>query len=1129
MRSILLLTISLVLLSSFLFGQSMTVNTSIYTAEELVQDVLINGCVTADNITNVGNFSGSNAAIGYFNANGTSFPFNAGIILSSGLATEAPGSGGTFASTSLGLGGDNDLDDLLSGFWSSQDAVILEFDFVPSSDTIQFRYIFGSEEYPEYVNSSYNDVFGFFITGPNPAGGNYNSQNIALIPGTSNYVSIDNVNNGTNNTGPCTNCSYYVNNSSGSITVYDGLTTPLTAWALVTPCQTYHIKLAIADAGDQIYDSGVFIEAGSFSSGGQVSMNNPDPIYGSNNDLYEGCQNYYVFSRMDPDDTSYPIQVDLQIGGNAQQGDGSTAGDDITEFPTSFVIPVGQVYDTIWYTAYADGTTEGTEYIVISLLSGCPCSMNAVNDTIYIYDDIPFKASLISQDVNYCDGNYPPTLDLEAVCQSHPPDFVTFSWSTGVTEFGSWNAIDEVAESIETVSPTLGVSTYYVTIADLCGNQHIDSVNIIVSDMMPPVITTTDDLNGTCSGQIHVTPNGGFSPYTLQWWYNNNFQSAWTNQTDLTGLCSGQYKLIIFDDIGCSDTTIISIEHVSSPIANFTSNYTAILTGGSVTFTDLSEYNPTSWAWSFAGGSPASSNSQNPTVSYPAAGSYSVTLTATNPYGSDTETKSGYITVSQSTPPVADFSANNTVINAGESVTFTDLSSNSPTAWNWVFTGGSPNGSYLQTPPSITYYSAGTYNVQLTVANTFGNDSETKSSYITVVAAAVAPVAEFSPTNAQKCTGSPITFTDQSDNYPTSWSWTFENGSPATSTSQNPMVIWDTPGTYVVTLSVTNSEGTDSETAYVTITAPPTVTFSTMPTDCGAATGSAAAAVNGGSGTIFYNWSTGANTSYITNLSAGLVSLTVTDASNCVVTQTVTISDDGGVSAAVDVNHVNCYGSADGSATITPSGGVAPYSYVWSNGNTAGTATNLAANIYSVTVTDANTCATATNVIVNQPDQMSVNYALTNASAPGAADGAISISGVSNGTAPYTYLWEDSSTGTGISNIQAGNYSVTVTDATGCTYVETISVLNGTSIDEAEIFSSVVVYPNPTHGEVTIDFGDTQVDYIKVIDMLGKVIFESPTSGSVSYIDLSNYAEGVYYLELRSETFSHTRKITLKK
>ena len=153
--------------------------------------------------------------------------------------------------------GDADLDDLING--STFDAVVLEFDFIPQGDTVEFQYIFASEEYPEFV-FSFNDVFAFFISGPGISGG---VQNLALVPGTSDPVSINTINSSTNS-------ALYTPNGTGSVgesqytnpkvVQFDGFTVPLTAISKVTPCKTYHLKIAIADVADGSYDSGVFLK-----------------------------------------------------------------------------------------------------------------------------------------------------------------------------------------------------------------------------------------------------------------------------------------------------------------------------------------------------------------------------------------------------------------------------------------------------------------------------------------------------------------------------------------------------------------------------------------------------------------------------------------------------------------------------------------------------------------------------------------------------------------------------------------------------------------------------------------------------------------------------------------------------
>jgi len=161
---------------------------------------------------------------------------------------------------------------------SLQDVAVLEFNFIPTTDVVQFDFVFGSEEYCEWVNTQYNDVFGFFISGPGITG----SQNIALLP-TGEAITINTVNNGTNS-------AYFVPNSSGcgagainNNIEYDGYTTVLSAIANIpdTSCQVYHLRLAIADGSDSALDSGVFLKKGSFNAGSEFETTANDLLSGT--------------------------------------------------------------------------------------------------------------------------------------------------------------------------------------------------------------------------------------------------------------------------------------------------------------------------------------------------------------------------------------------------------------------------------------------------------------------------------------------------------------------------------------------------------------------------------------------------------------------------------------------------------------------------------------------------------------------------------------------------------------------------------------------------------------------------------------------------------------------------------
>ncbi len=247
------------------------------TPEQMVENFVGNGIV----FENV-NYTGADIASGVFtNGNTTNLGFESGIFLTSGWSYYIPGPNGPgscSAGTNNGMPGDALLASMIGT--NTYDASVLQFDFIPSGDTIRFKYVFGSEEYNEYVNSTFNDVFGTFLSGPNPDGGIYTNKNISTVPGSYPEIptAINNVNNGWAGcdivpTGPCTNCEYYVDNTFGASLEYDGLTVVLTAWSLVIPNEVYHLKIAIADAGDGIFDSGIFLEENSLASPSSTSIN----------------------------------------------------------------------------------------------------------------------------------------------------------------------------------------------------------------------------------------------------------------------------------------------------------------------------------------------------------------------------------------------------------------------------------------------------------------------------------------------------------------------------------------------------------------------------------------------------------------------------------------------------------------------------------------------------------------------------------------------------------------------------------------------------------------------------------------------------------------------------------------
>ncbi|MCF8246357.1 MAG: choice-of-anchor L domain-containing protein [Saprospiraceae bacterium] len=218
-----------------------------YTAEQMVMDFFANSCATPSNVT----YNGAPATMAFFEGANTNLGVNAGIVISTGDVTLIAADASTFVTGAMSGAGDSDLQNLNSGGFPSYDAAVLEFDLtVTDGGDMNFQYVFGSEEYPEWVGTSFNDVFGFLFNSPS----NPNYTNIALIPGAGIPVSINNVNGGLNS-------QYYIANDTlgNADIVFDGMTTPLLASFMAVDNETYHIKIGVADISDAAFDSGVFI------------------------------------------------------------------------------------------------------------------------------------------------------------------------------------------------------------------------------------------------------------------------------------------------------------------------------------------------------------------------------------------------------------------------------------------------------------------------------------------------------------------------------------------------------------------------------------------------------------------------------------------------------------------------------------------------------------------------------------------------------------------------------------------------------------------------------------------------------------------------------------------------------
>ena len=492
--------------TAYFSNAQLIVDNTTQTPEELVQNVLVGTGVTVMNVEfnhQVPLAQVAQTQVGFFDATNITFPLQTGVILATGNSTFAIGpndiqhpAGG---SDNTGVAPDPNDPDMALLDSPANDECILEFDFIPTGDSISFQYVFASEEYHNYATSNFNDGFGFIISGPGFAGPFQNGgENIALVPGTTNYVTMNNLNNGSNNTGPCVECQYLIDNTNGQDVQYNAYTTSLTAAAQVQCGQTYHIKLMIADVIDNIYDSGVFLQANSFSSNApdiniQLVDINGDPLVG--NELIEGCTGAAINLIKPTGYTDSSYVVNILVSGTA------TNGTDYTQINPSYTIPPGSDTLTVLIDALADAIPESTETLIIETYYVTPCG-----DTISV-----------SANINIIDN--PPSFNVFAddVTIDCPQPFVDVTaWTDGgipnlVYDWGSFGT----GPTASLPGDIPGTTQYTVTVTDECGMVQDTTVNVTLNAAPVPTINFNQNTFTICPGDQVFIDASISNPYDI--------------------------------------------------------------------------------------------------------------------------------------------------------------------------------------------------------------------------------------------------------------------------------------------------------------------------------------------------------------------------------------------------------------------------------------------------------------------------------------------------------------------------------------------------------------------------------------------------------------------------------------
>lgn len=556
----------------------------------------------------------------------------------------------------------------------------------------------------------------------------------------------------------------------------------------------------------------------------------------------------------------------------------------------------------------------------------------------------------------------------------------------------------------------LMAGSYTITVTDVNGCTG-SNVFIITEPTVLSASTIGTDVScfGGVDGTAEVLPNGGTQPY-LYVWSNGNTTAI------LSGLSAGNYGVTVTDANGCSTSasqlvgsaTDISIGISGSNIlcnGNATGGATTTVSGGSPPYTYL---------WS--------SGETSNAISGKLAGTYSVTVT-------DIEgcVKSASVVLTQPNAIQAVLNPLNlSCYQSANGQISTNVSGGvSPYSYQWS------NGAISQ---NIFGLSAGTYSLTITDQN---NCASTFSTTITqpdslLLSFIKQDVSCFGGSNGN------ATVVVNGGTPPFTYQWI-----PSISSSNS---ISGVPiGTYIVIVTDSN---TCQKFAPVTITQPSPILagFSTQNITCfGQMNGSITATPTGGTAPYNYFWSNGATTNFITGLGVGSYGLTITDQAGCTANFSSNITEPSALSSSLTVSHVSCYQGANGQITAVSGGGTPPYNYLWSNGASTATITGLTAESYHVTVSDGNGCIVTLSETLTEPTELLLALNATDVSCFNGTNGSISSS-VSGGVGPYTYLWSNGSTGTSLSNLVAGNYSITVTDANGCQKLANATVIQPSQI-----------------------------------------------------------------------------------
>ncbi|MEN9743496.1 MAG: hypothetical protein RLZZ65_1301, partial [Bacteroidota bacterium] len=702
-------------------------------------------------------------------------------------------------------------------------------------------------------------------------------------------------------------------------------------------------------------------------------------------------------------------------------------------------------------------------------------NLSTLNSGVYELD-ISFNGSscLLSNITNSIIVNPNPVINVNNITNVSCFGAANGSINTSATGANpiayQWTSGQNTA-SISGLSPGL----FSLVVTDNNGCQADTSIQITQPAVLVASASITSDYNGkdiSCyganDGTVSTSVTGGTAPYTYAW--SNGQTSA-----NLSGLAAGTYSLTVTDSKGCTATASVTLTQpldiaiASTPTAvlcygGATGAVNSTISGGTIPYTIL---------WNNG------QISQN--INSLQAGTYEIVVTDINGCKDSLET-----TVTQPAQPLAVTHTQTNVLCYGGATGSININ----------VIGGTPNYSYSwgtgATTEDISGLPIGSYSVQITDAN------NCQVSYSATISQPIAPLSLSGLVTPIPCFGQAngaVNIAVSGGTTPYTYNW---NAGAFTTQNINSL----SAGTYTVV--VTDSNACTINQAFLVSQPQGPLALSETHTDAGCTgPGSIDLTVSGGTGPYSYFWSNLTANQDITSAIAGTYEVNVEDASGCADSLTVQILDISiPIIPSLVSTNILCFSDSTGAINLSIAGGTAPFTYVWSNGDTTQDLSGLPAGSYTVQIEDADGCLAEDSVVLTQPlTLMSLSETHTNANCLDSIAGGIDLS-VSGGTPGYTYSWNNGASTQDITGLQNGLYVATVTDANGCQQDLPIQILDP---------SNTVVVSTTVHNVNCFGGADGWIDLSPSGGMPGYV-YDWGTGAVVQ--DIYNLSAGPYYVNV---------------